>query len=134
MTVFHEIYEFQCKSRECLGNTWNFQTFLQNYRFPGPARPACARPYKTNAFSYILLLFGAPGLNFHKFIIFCENSKNDGFYKICIVSTFCMQTIDFAKSRRTQKHQCFLGDINDFTNKFTQDPLFSVKSAEIITF
>ena len=28
MTVFHEIYDFQCKSMEFLGNTWKFQIFL----------------------------------------------------------------------------------------------------------
>ena len=64
ITVFHEIYDFQCKSGEFFGNTWNFHIFLQNYRFPGPARPACARPYKTNAFSYIFVAFWRPRTEF----------------------------------------------------------------------
>ena len=75
ITVFHEIYDFQCKSGEFFGNTGNFHIFLQNYRFPGPARPACARPYKTNAFPYIFVLFRVPGRNFHKSMIFCKTVK-----------------------------------------------------------
>ena len=45
-----------------------------------------------------------------------------------------MEIMDFATFRDTQKHKCFLRNIDDFTNKFTRNPWISIKSAEILTF
>ena len=124
---------FTANPGNSLGN-WKSTIFFAKIWFPGPARPECARPYRTNAFSYVFVTFWSRRAGFpwiHNFLWKswnCYKSLNMfDFY-------FSMEIIGFCIFRRTQNHKCFLRNIDDFADKSMRDALFSSETAKIITF
>ncbi len=66
MVIFQKFPTFCIKIRIFIGNAKCFARFAQLFALFGPARPGCARPYKTNAIPSLFRVFWCPGAHFRK--------------------------------------------------------------------
>ena len=64
MMIFHEIPTFYKKKWDFTENAKIFLRFPQLFCVFGPARPGCARPYKTNGILSLFRAFGCPWAHF----------------------------------------------------------------------
>ncbi len=70
MVIFQKFPTFCIKIRIFIGNAKCFARFAQLFALFGPARPGCARPYKTNAIPSLFRVFWCPGAHFRKKSLF----------------------------------------------------------------
>ena len=70
MVIFQKFPTFCIKIRIFIGNAKYFARFAQLSALFGPARPGCARPYKTNAIPSLFRGFWCPGAHFRKRTLF----------------------------------------------------------------
>ncbi len=66
MMIFQKFPTFCMKIRISIANAKYLARFSQLFAFFGPARPGCARPYKTNAIPSLFRGSWRPGAHFRK--------------------------------------------------------------------
>jgi len=70
MVFFQNFPEFYMKIIIFIETAKYFARLAQLFAFFGPARPGCARPYKTNAIPSLFRGFWCPGAHFRKKTLF----------------------------------------------------------------
>ncbi len=70
MVKFLEISLFYAKFHVFIGNVKKVVAEFAKKQFSAPARPGCARPYKTNAIPSLFRGFWCPGAHFRKKSLF----------------------------------------------------------------
>jgi hypothetical protein len=130
MLKFLEIPLFYVKFHIFIENVKKVVAEFAKIQFPAPARPGCARPYKTNAIPSLFRGSWRPGAHFrkkshfHKIITKIEKSD------FLADFSFLMKIMISAKSAGLQKHQYSLSFINGFGGSMArkmQNPLNLLK-------
>ena len=80
MVNFQNFPTFCIKIRIFIENAKCFARFAQLFALFGPARPGCARPYKTNAIPSLFRPFWCTGANFPQNVIFGSKLRKCGIY------------------------------------------------------
>ena len=70
MVKFLEIPLFYVKFHISIENVKKVVAEFAKIQFAAPARPGCARPYKTNAIPSLFRVFWCPGAHFRKKSLF----------------------------------------------------------------
>ena len=134
MMLFQKFPTFCITIRIFIGNAKCFARFAQLFAFFGPARPGCARPYKTNAIPSLFRGSWRPGAHFRRKSLFHEIitkiEKSDFPADFC----FFAENHDFREIHRLAKTPVFLvvyqwfwrvdGLENAKNTKFTKKPEF----------
>ena len=130
MMIFQKFPTFYIKIRISIGNAKCFARFARLFALFGPARPGCARPYKTNAIPSLFRGFWCPGAHFRKKHFFTELSQKLKIVVFSQISTFWIKIMISVKSTGLQKHQYSLSFINGFGGSMArkmQNPLNLLK-------
>ncbi len=114
MMIFQKFPTFCMKIRISIENAKYLARFARLFAFFGPARPGCARPYKTNAIPSLFRGSWRPGAHFRKkshfHKIITKNEKSDFLADF----SFFDKIMISAKPTGLQKHQYSLSFINGF--------------------
>ena len=109
MVIFQKFPTFCIKIRIFIGNAKCFARFARLFALFGPARPGCARPYKTNAIPSLFRVFWCPGAHFRKKSLFHKIiTKNEKKVIFSQILAFLMKIMISAKSTGLQKTPVFL--------------------------
>ena len=130
MMIFQESPTFCMKIRIFIENAKYFARFSQLFAFFGPARPGCARPYKTNAIPSLFRGSWRPGAHFRKKSLFHKIITKMKKVIFSQILAFLMKIMISAKSTGLQKHQYSLSFINGFGGSMArkmQNPLNLLK-------
>ena len=130
MVKFLGISLFYVKFHIFIENTKKGVAEFAKIQFSAPARPGCARPYKTNAIPSLFRGSWRPGAHFRKKSLLHKiitKLKKSDFSQIL---AFLMKIMISAKSTGLQKHQYSLSFINGFGGSMArkmQNPLNLLK-------
>ena len=114
MMIFQAFPTFCVKIRIFIGNAKCFARFAQLFALFGPARPGCARPYKTNAIPSLFRGSWRPGAHFRRKSLFHEIITKMKKVISSQILAFLLKIMISAKSTGLQKHQYSLSFINGF--------------------
>ena len=130
MVIFLKFPTFSRKIRISIANAKYLARFSQLFAFFGPARPGCARPYKTNAIPSLFRGSWRPGAHFRKKSLFHRIITKVEKVVFSQILAFLMKIMISAKSTGLQKHQYSLSFINGFGGSMArkmQNPLNLLK-------
>ncbi len=114
MVKFLEIPLFDVKFYIFIENVKQVVAEFAKIQFSAPARPGCARPYKTNAIPSLFRGSWCPGAHFRKKSLFHKIIANIEKSDFLADFRFFVKITISAKSTGLQKHQYSLSFINGF--------------------
>ena len=103
-----KVVNFCIKIRILIGNANCFARFAQLFALFGPARPGCARPYKTNAIPSLFRASWRPGAHFRKKSLFHKITINIEKSDFLADFSFFDENYDFREIHRLAKTPVFL--------------------------
>jgi len=95
---FQKFPTFYIKFNNFIENAKYFARFSQLFAFFGPARPGCARPYKTNAIPSLFRGFWWPGAHFPQNVLFCWKKWKCGIHDFLADFSFFDENQDFREN------------------------------------
>ena len=134
MVKFPEIPPFYVKFHIFIENVKKVVAEFAKIQFSAPARPGCARPYKTNAIPSLFRGSWRPGAHFRKKSLFHKIITKLKKVIFSQILAFLMKIMICAKSTGLQKHQYSLSFINGFGGSTARKMQKSLNSLKCLNF